>query len=73
MYGSQFHLWPAALFQAKEKNRMEQQRMQEEIMRINAETLRVKEQRMKEEKLADIKAMEYIKKKQVSWKSNWTL
>lgn len=49
---------------------MEQQRMQEEIMRINAETLQVKEQRMKEEKLADIKAMEYIKKKQVSWKSN---
>lgn len=49
---------------------MEQQRMQEEIMRINTETLRVKEQRMKEEKLADIKAMEYIKKKQVSWKSN---
>lgn len=42
----------------------------QEIMHINAETLRAKQQRMKEEKLADIKAMEYIKKKQVSWKSN---
>lgn len=51
-------------FKALEKKRMEQQLLQEEIKRINAETMRAKKWRMEEEKLADMRAKEYIKKKQ---------
>ncbi|XP_068601804.1 cilia- and flagella-associated protein 45 [Brachionichthys hirsutus] len=49
--------------QALEKKRKEQQLLQEEIMRINAETMHTKEQRREEEKLADLREMEYIRKK----------
>ncbi|KAG7223041.1 hypothetical protein INR49_015930 [Caranx melampygus] len=46
-----------------EKKREEQQRLLEEVMRINNEILRAKEQRKEEEKLADMRNMEFIKKK----------
>ncbi|KAK2847008.1 hypothetical protein Q5P01_010007 [Channa striata] len=49
--------------EALERKRTEQQHLQEEVMRINAEAMRAKEQRREEEKLADIKDMEYIRKK----------
>ncbi|XP_070684852.1 cilia- and flagella-associated protein 45 [Pempheris klunzingeri] len=48
---------------ALEKRREEQQRLHKEIMCINAETMRAKEQRREEEKLADMKDIEYRKKK----------
>ncbi|KAM6932901.1 cilia- and flagella-associated protein 45-like [Xenentodon cancila] len=50
--------------QALEKKRLEQKLLQEEIMRINAAAVRAKEQQMEEEKLADIRAMEFQRKKQ---------
>ncbi|XP_068172885.1 cilia- and flagella-associated protein 45 isoform X2 [Antennarius striatus] len=49
--------------QALEKKRKEQQLLQVEIMRINAETMQTKEQMREEEKLADLREMEYIRKK----------
>ncbi|KAM8767905.1 cilia- and flagella-associated protein 45 [Acanthopagrus schlegelii] len=48
---------------ALEKKREEQQKLQEEVIRINAETMWAKEQRKEEEKLADMRDMEYIKRK----------
>ncbi|TDH15085.1 hypothetical protein EPR50_G00027540 [Perca flavescens] len=48
---------------ALEKKRDEQQRLLEEIKCINRETLRAKEQRREEEKLADMRDLEYIRKK----------
>uniref|UniRef100_A0A3Q3M0J3 Cilia- and flagella-associated protein 45 n=1 Tax=Mastacembelus armatus TaxID=205130 RepID=A0A3Q3M0J3_9TELE len=48
---------------ALEKKRQEQQRLHEEVMRINAEAMRTKLQRREEEKLADMRDMEFVKKK----------
>ncbi|XP_071327968.1 cilia- and flagella-associated protein 45 [Trachinotus anak] len=48
---------------ALEEKRAKQQRLLEEVMKINAETLQAKEQRREEEKLADMRDMEYIRKK----------
>ncbi|XP_035536475.1 cilia- and flagella-associated protein 45 [Morone saxatilis] len=48
---------------ALEKKKEEQKRLHEEVMRINAETVRAKERRREEEKLADMRDMEYIRKK----------
>lgn len=59
--------------QMLEKKRAEQQYLQEEVMRINAETMRAKQQRREEEKLADMRDMEYIRKKMVRWKANYLL
>ncbi|XP_029372731.1 cilia- and flagella-associated protein 45 [Echeneis naucrates] len=46
-----------------EERRRKQQLLHEEVMRINSETMRAKERRKEEEKLADMKDMEYIRKK----------
>ncbi|XP_050921310.1 cilia- and flagella-associated protein 45 [Lates calcarifer] len=48
---------------ALEKKREEQLRLHGEVMRINAETMQAKERRSEEEKLADMRHMEYIRKK----------
>ncbi|XP_072248899.1 cilia- and flagella-associated protein 45 isoform X2 [Leuresthes tenuis] len=48
---------------ALERKKMEQQLLQEDIMHINAETMRAKEKRLEEEKMADMRDMEYTKKK----------
>ncbi|XP_068441678.1 cilia- and flagella-associated protein 45 isoform X1 [Clinocottus analis] len=50
-------------FMAIEKKREEQQHLHEEVMRINTETMRAKEQRREEEKMADMRNMEYMRKK----------
>ncbi|KAM3616462.1 uncharacterized protein V6R79_018424 [Siganus canaliculatus] len=48
---------------ALQRKRERQQQLHEEVMRINAETMRAKEQRREEEKMADMRDMEYMKKK----------
>ncbi|KAM8854477.1 cilia- and flagella-associated protein 45 isoform 3-T3 [Synchiropus picturatus] len=48
---------------ALEKKREEQRLLHQEVMRINAEAIQAKEQRREEEKLADMREMDYIKKK----------
>ncbi|XP_058490351.1 cilia- and flagella-associated protein 45 [Solea solea] len=49
---------------ALEKKWEEQQHLHEEVMRINAEVVQAKEQRREEEKLAEMRDMEYLRKKQ---------
>uniref|UniRef100_UPI003AAA80AC cilia- and flagella-associated protein 45 n=1 Tax=Centroberyx gerrardi TaxID=166262 RepID=UPI003AAA80AC len=49
--------------EALERKREEQKRLQHEIMGINAETLRAKEQKREEERLANVRAMDYTRKK----------
>ncbi|KAM4565594.1 cilia- and flagella-associated protein 45 isoform 2-T2 [Odontesthes bonariensis] len=48
---------------ASERKKMVQQLLQGDVMRINAETMRAKERRLEEEKMADMRDMEYTKKK----------
>ncbi|XP_061576247.1 cilia- and flagella-associated protein 45 [Cololabis saira] len=50
--------------QALEKKRLEQKLLQEEILRINAAAVRAKERQLEEEKLADIRVVEFQRKKQ---------
>ncbi|KAM4628415.1 cilia- and flagella-associated protein 45 [Polymixia lowei] len=49
--------------EALDRKREEQMRLQQEIIRINTEALQTKEQKREEERLADIRAMEYTRKK----------
>ncbi|XP_053729788.1 cilia- and flagella-associated protein 45 isoform X1 [Synchiropus splendidus] len=53
----------AVSHKALEKKREEQRLLHQEVMRINAEAIQAKEQRREEEKLADMREMDYIKKK----------
>ncbi|KAK5868373.1 hypothetical protein PBY51_009398 [Eleginops maclovinus] len=48
---------------ALEKKREKQQHLQEEIMRINTETVKAKERRKEAETQADMRDMEYLKRK----------
>lgn len=52
--------------QALQRRREEQQRLLEEVLQINAEAVQAKDQRKEEEKLADIRDMEFLRKKQVT-------
>lgn len=54
--------------QALERKKEEQRHLHEENSRINAESIRTKVQRREEEKRLDMRDMEYMKKKLVSWK-----
>ncbi|XP_030621049.1 cilia- and flagella-associated protein 45 [Chanos chanos] len=49
--------------EALERKREEQRRLQLEIQRINEDSLLAKEQKKEEERLADLRAMEYTRKK----------